>query len=477
MPSSTRGWGYTKEQLEKWWEEGRIATKRDGTPRMDGLIVYLDEKDGQAPQSIWEDVSRVTNTGTERIGYPTQKPEALLERILKASSNEGDLVADFFCGSGTTAAVAEKLGRKWICTDLGKFAIHTTRKRMIGVQRQLKADGKDYRAFEILNLGKYERQHFVGINPNLREEEQAQQLAQKEAAFLELILRAYKAEPVAQFESFHGKRAGRLVAIGPVNLPVTRLFVEEIILECRKKHITKVDILGFEFEMGLFPNVLDEARAKGIDIAPKYIPAEVFDKRAVEKNQVVFHDVSFIEVKPHVKAGRKNQPATVAVELTDFSVFYSQDSIAQAEEALGKTKKAGSRIVVEKGQIVKLTKDKKGVMRREQLTQDWTDWIDYWSVDFDFENKREIVRVPKQWDEQGVIKGLEGEQADLDEWEERWTGDYIFENEWQSFRTKKDRSLELTSVAHEVRPGRRKIAVKVVDIFGNDTMTIVEVNV
>ena len=117
------------------------------------------------------------------------------------------------------------------------------------------------------------------------------------------------------------------MAVGPVNLPVTRLFVEEIILECRKKHITKVDILGFEFEMGLFPNVLDEARAKGIDIAPKYIPAEVFDKRAVEKNQVVFHDVAAIEVKPHVEEEH------VAVELTDFSVFYSQDSIANAEAA------------------------------------------------------------------------------------------------------------------------------------------------
>jgi len=94
------------------------------------------------------------------------------------------------------------------------------------------------------------------------------------------------------------------VAVGPVNLPVTRLFVEELILECRQKHITRVDILGFEFEMGLFPNVLDEARAKGIDIAPKYIPAEVFDKRAVERNQVVFHDVAFIEVTPHVRPAK-----------------------------------------------------------------------------------------------------------------------------------------------------------------------------
>jgi adenine-specific DNA-methyltransferase len=459
-PPSNRSWGYPLEKLEELWAQGRILTKQDGTPRLDGLKVYLDETKGKPLTTLWDDVGRIGNTSSERLGYPTQKPEGLLERIIKASSNEGDLIADFFCGSGTTAAVAEKLGRKWIVSDLGKFGIHTTRKRMIGVQRALKVEGKDYRAFEILNLGKYERQHYIGVNPNLREAEQQKQLEEKEAAFLDLILRAYRAEKTTGFAAFHGKKAGRLVAVGPVNLPVTRLFVEEIILECRKKHITKVDILGFEFEMGLFPNLLDEARAKGIDIAPKYIPAEVFDKRAVEKNQVVFHDVSYIEVKPHVKGNN------VAVELTDFSVFYSQDSIANAETAI---KNKGSRIVVEKGQIVKVSKDKDGIVTREVLTKQWTDWIDYWSVDFDFESKREIIRVKNE--DPSTSSGQDSE------WEEQWTGDYIFENEWQSFRTKKDRSLELKSVFHECTPGRRKIAVKVVDIFGNDTMTIVDVSV
>ena len=350
--------------------------------------------------SIWADIPGfgVSTASSERLGYPTQKPEKIIERAFKASSNEGDLVADFFCGSGTVAAVAEKLGRKWIASDLGKFAIHTTRKRMIGVQRTLRAAGKNYRAFEILNLGKYERQHYVGINPNLREEQKQQQLAAKETAFLELILRAYRAEKTDSSKTFHGKRAGRFVVVGPVNLPVTRLFVEEIILECRKHHITKVDILGFEFEMGLIPNVLDEARGKGIDLAPKYIPADVFDKRAVEKNQVVFHDVAFIEVRPHVTGN------TLAVELTDFSVFYSQGSIAQAEKDL--TKK-GSKIVVEYGQIVKVTRDKDSIVSRETLTKNWTDWIDYWSVDFDFESKREIIRT------QDLSSG---------EWEERWSG-------------------------------------------------------
>ena len=441
---------YSQETFERLKAENRLIVTSGGKYR---YKIYLDEIEGVLVDTLWVDIPAVNSQALQGTGYATQKPEDLLERIIKASSKEGDLVADFFCGSGTTAAVAEKLGRKWIASDLGKFAIHTTRKRMIGVQRQLKSEGKDYRAFEILNLGKYERQHYIGVNADLREEQRQQQLAAKEAAFLELILRAYRAEKTEGFTTFHGKRAGRLVAVGPVNLPVTRLFVEEIILECRKKHITKVDILGFEFEMGLFPNVLDEARSKGIDIAPKYIPADVFDKRAVERNQVVFHDVAFIEVKPHYK---KNG---VAVELTDFSVFYSQDSIAQAEATL---KNKASKIVVEKGQIVKVSKDKNGIVSREQLTRHWTDWIDYWSVDFDFESKREIIRT---------------KNPETEEIEEQWTGDYIFENEWQSFRTKKERKLELTSVYHEVPSGRRKVAVKVVDIFGNDTMTILEVNV
>lgn len=449
-------WRCPLETMERLDSEKRLHFTKAGGIR---LKRYLDETPGVPLQTLWVDIFPVNSQAKEKVNYPTQKPEALLERIIKASSKEGDLVADFFCGSGTTASVAEKLGRKWIASDLGKFAIHTTRKRMIGVQRGLKAEGKDYRAFEILNLGKYERQHYIGVNPNLREGEQIRQLQEKESAFVDLILKAYRAEKVENFACFNGKRAGRLVAVGPVNLPVTRLFVEEIILECRKKQITRVDILGFEFEMGLFPNVLDEARSKGIDIAPKYIPAEVFDKRAVEKNQVVFHDVAAIEVKPIVKEGKKGQPGSVAVELTDFSVFYSQDSIKHAEETLGNK---GNRIVAEKGQIVKVSKDAQGIVSREVLTKNWKDWIDYWAVDFNFENKREIIRV---------------KNPEIDEWEEQWTGDYIFENEWQSFRTRKDRSLELVSVSHECLPGVRKIAVKVVDIFGNDTMTIIEVRV
>jgi len=353
----TRAWRCPIETMQNYEKDGRLDYTGKGLVR---YKYYLEEMPGLAVQSVWADVNKIHHLADERIDYPTQKPEALLDRIIKSSTNEGDLVADFFCGSGTTFSVAEKLNRKWIGSDLGKFAIHTTRKRMIGVQREMKNAGNDFRAFEILNLGKYERQHYIGVNESLRDEEKRKQLEKKEAAFVDLILRAYRAEPVKNFTTFHGKKANRLVAVGPVNLPVTRLFVEEVISECRQKYITKVDILGFEFEMGLFPAVQEEAKAKGIDLALKYIPREVFDKRAVEKNQVVFHDVSYIEVTPHYKG------KSVAIELTDFSVHYQQDTIANAAATL---KEGTNRIVVENGQIIKVIKEKSGVVRHVQLTQ------------------------------------------------------------------------------------------------------------
>ena len=118
MPGPTRGWGYRLEQLEQWWAEGRIRAKRDGTPRTDGLKVYLDESEGKPLQNIWTDVPRIPNTSSERTGYATQKPLELYERIIKASSNPGDVVLDIFAGCATTAVAAEKLERRWIACDM-----------------------------------------------------------------------------------------------------------------------------------------------------------------------------------------------------------------------------------------------------------------------------------------------------------------------------------------------------------------------
>jgi hypothetical protein len=229
--------------------------------------------------------------------------------------------------------------------------------------------------------------------------------------------------------------------------------VQEIVKECKEKGITKVDILGFDYEMGLD---FTEYGIQGIDLAFKIIPREVFDRKAVEKGQVKFYDVAFIEAKPIVK-GRGNDKE-ISIELTDFSVFYNQDDSGEIAEAL---RPGGSKVVVEDGQVVKITKDKETEkISKEVLTKKWSDWIDYWAVDFEFASRKEIIKVMENGEEKEV-----------------WTGDFIFDNEWQSFRTKKNRNLDLVTSPKVITKGNHKIAVKVVDIFGNDTTRVIEVNI
>jgi len=441
-------WNNLKKEVD---ENGRVYR----TIKSAGKIYKYYDDEPTLLSDVWLDINHIQQKDPQRTGYATQKPEALLERLINASSNEGDIVADFFCGSGTTLAVAEKLGRKWIGSDLGRFAIHTSRKRLIQVQREMKKSGKNFRAFEILNLGKYEREQYVSVDVDLREQERQKVLERKEKQYVELILSAYNAQTVDSYNNFVGKKRDRLVAIGPISTPVSSAFVDEAIKEAREKGVTKFDVLGFDYEMGL--DFSDLSR-QGVDVQFKVIPREVFDRRAVEKGHVKFYDVAYIEIKPIIK-GRGNNK-TIAVELCDFSVFYNQDSV---EETEGSLKAGGSKIVIENGQVIKVAKDKKtSVVKKEILTKKWTDWVDYWSVDFNMESRKEIVRTV---------------DPDTQEEKEEWTGGYIFENEWQSFRTKKDRKLELVSAEKEVSKGRRKIAIKVVDIFGNDTTRVIEVNI
>jgi adenine-specific DNA-methyltransferase len=422
--------------------------------KTDGEIYYgktYPKEDGKSINDVISHVPTMASTSSERIGYPTQKPEDLLSIFINSSSNKGDIVCDFFVGSGTTAAVAEKLNRKWICSDLGKFGIHTTRKRLINTQRELKQEGLDYRAFEILNLGKYQRQHFIYDGKTERDELKKKEKIQKENAFKSLILEAYKATEIQGFNTLHGKKGFEFISIGPVNQSLSRNHVEEVINECLKNNITSVDILAFEFEMGWDRTLQDEAKDKGIRLSYKQIPVEVFDKRAVQKGEVIFYDIAYIEFKPII---HKNN---LSIELTDFAVFYNEGNLNINEEL----KEEKSKIVVENGNLVEKRKDKDGNISDKILTKNWHDWIDYWSVDFDYESIPEVVKFKK---DDGSI-------------EEIWTGNYIFENNWQSFRTRDDKKLELISSQRELIQKKVKVAVKVVDIFGNDTIKVMEVNI
>lgn len=204
-----RHWRYSEERMTQLIAEGRIVQTRPGS--VPQYKRYLDEMKGVPLQDVWTDIDPINSQALERVGYETQKPLRLLERIIRLSSNEGDLVADLFVGSGTTAVAAERLGRRWIVADLGRFAIHTARKRLL--------DLPGCSPFEILNLGSYERQHWQRATTGSVE------------AYLNFILTLYDAEPVEDFRELHGKKSDRLVHIGAVDAPVTIDEVEQVMDE------------------------------------------------------------------------------------------------------------------------------------------------------------------------------------------------------------------------------------------------------
>ena len=214
----TRYWRFSKETMQKLFKEGRIVQTSSGAvPRQKR---YLDEMPGIPLQDLWLDIKPVQGQSHETVAYDTQKPVTLLERIVNSSSNEGDLVLDCFCGSGTTPAVAEKLKRRWIGCDLGRFAIHTTRKRLLSIP--------GVRPFTVQNLGKYERQLWAGAEFG---DGNGKQAAARQRAYIEFVLKLYNARPIHGHTWLHGLRGGRMVHVGTVDGPVTASDVTQMAIE------------------------------------------------------------------------------------------------------------------------------------------------------------------------------------------------------------------------------------------------------
>jgi DNA modification methylase len=433
-----QGFGdYSEASIQNFEKEGRVYHTSKGTKY---LKHYIEERDGKLFKQkkisdVWNDITQLgTAIQKEKLNYPTQKPEKLIERILKIDTFEGDLVADFFVGSGTTAAVAEKYNRKWIASDIGRFSINIARKRFINIQRQLKKDGKDFRSFEVLSIGSY------SFN------DESQQLD-----FSKVVLEAYKAEPLRN-SFFSGKKGNRFVSVGPLDLPLSRDFIDVIVQNAKSAGLLEIDLLAFEFGMGVVPDAIEEAKNDGVKLNLKIIPREVFDKKAVADGAVKFSEVGYLDVKIESKK------LEASVTLTDFSVFYSQDSLELDGENLQKGK---SRVVLDNGIIKKISKNKEGIVKIENIATSWVDWIDYWAIDFNFEDRQELK----------LVKHDDGRV------EQAATGRNIFDNQWQSFKTNSEK-IELTSSKYQYpKAGKYKIAVKVIDVFGNDTTRVFDVNV
>ena len=295
-----------------------------------------DDEVNEGSGNVWEDLNLANPMADERTGYPTQKPEVLLERVLKASSKSGDLVADFFCGSGTTLAVAEKLGRRWVGCDLSRWSIHVTRKRLLGVE--------NCKSFEVLNLGRYERKYWIGVTFGGKKKDEQQVVVFQYIAFM---LKLYSAEPLTGMQHLHGKKGRGLVHVGAVDAPVTIDEVNACVEECLAVGQKELHVLGWEWEMGMTPYIVQEAKRRGVKLLLVTIPREVMEQQAVDKGDIHFFEVAHLEVDIKADKGRK-----VTVALKDFAFPYA-DMIP--EEVRDKIKK-------------------------------WSDYIDYWAIDWNFYN-------------------------------------------------------------------------------------------
>jgi adenine-specific DNA-methyltransferase len=337
----TRAWRFSKKRMEDLEGEGRIVYSKSGQPY---LKRYLDESKGVPLQDLWDDIKMIRgiHSTEEMLGYKTQKPETLLERVIKLASNEGDLVADFFCGSGTTGAVAERLNRRWIMADLGRFAIHTSRKRLIELQRTLHLDAKPYRAFDVYNLGRYERQWW-----------QKDRLKGAEEEHRRVVLEFFKAEVLTSAPSplLHGRKAGAFCHVDGIDSIFTREEARAVAEATAQAGGREVYCLAWEFEMELRQFTLALEAELGVKIKLIPIPREVMEKN--RKSPPPFLEMAVLEADQvqRKQAGKRS----VDVKLTKFLPSLAEVP-AKELEAL-----------------------------KERAIKSGFDFIDFWAVDFDWQ--------------------------------------------------------------------------------------------
>ena len=336
---------YIKERFVFTDEDGRIYRTRG---RGNGVYEkqYLDESQGVPLSSVWSDIKQtyamhLVKRAAEETGYATQKPESLLERIITISTSPGDLVADFFCGSGTTGAVAEKLGRRWIMADLGRFAIHTSRKRLIEVQRKLHEEHEPYRSFDVYNLGRYERQWW-----------QKESLKGADEEHRRVVLEFYRAEPLFNSPNplLHGRKGPAYVHVAGIDSIFGRDEVRQVALAAQSIGARELNCLAWEFEMDLPMVCADLEKELGVKIKLIRIPREIMERN--RKDPPPFFEVASLQAEPVYRTvGTKR---TVDIKLTSFL-----PSLTEVPE-------------------------KELTALQERAIKSGFDFIDFWAVDFNY---------------------------------------------------------------------------------------------
>jgi DNA modification methylase len=327
------------QQIKRVWdsETKKLVNAKDPVT---GKVLYQESTE-RTLDDVWRLSMLQPADKTEFVGYATQKPESLVRRIIQATTEPGDLVADFFCGSGTTGAAAEKLGRRWIMTDLGRFAIHTSRKRMIGVQRDQYEGDRAYRAFDVANLGRYERQWW-----------QKERLAGADAEHRKVVLDFFRAEPAPNPPSplLHGLKGSTWCHVDNIDSIFTRDEVVEVAEAAAAAGAHEVICLAWEFEMDLRLECNRLENELGISIKLMMIPREIMEKNRTEPPP--FLEVATLTAEPRTSSGPEGY--SVDIELTSFIPALAEVPSKELE------------------------------VLKERAIQSGFDFIDFWAVDFDY---------------------------------------------------------------------------------------------
>jgi adenine-specific DNA-methyltransferase len=307
-------------------------------------------------RDIWDqdETKPIISGSSEYLYYRTQKSEGLLKRIILANTDPGDIVADFFCGSGTTLAVAEKLGRRWVGSDLSKYAIQVTRKRLLDIHNSKdlideKKDkyGKPARPFELWNIGNYELAYWKE-NPE---------------DYLSFMIKLYKSIPLKGYKYIHASKDNRAVHIGPINAPVSMEEIRNFVSECVSNNFTKADALGWEWNYEVNELAKKIAEREGIVLQLIQIPnvnelksalsGTKFDLQLLKIPDQVIEDKLIPSVKfnclAYLKIIKKINGKEITLSIEDFQVPITSDI----------------------SEVVSKIKDSR------QL-------IDYWAVDWDY---------------------------------------------------------------------------------------------
>jgi adenine-specific DNA-methyltransferase len=329
------------QQIKRVWDPVSKSLVNAKDPKT-GKVLYQKSTE-RTLDDVWRLSMLQPADKSESLGYVTQKPESVVSRVVRAATNEGDLVADFFCGSGTLGAVAEKLGRRWIMADLGRFSIHTSRKRLIEVQRERHVAGDPYRAFDVLNLGRYERQWW-----------QRERLDGADEEHRRVVLDFFKAETLTNPPSplLHGRKGAAFCHVDAIDSIFTRDEAKAVATAATECGAKQVYCLSWEFEMDLRLECDRLEQELSIEIKLIQIPREVMERN--HKEPPPFLEVATLTAEPVIE--RNGGEKTVDIKLTSFLPSLSEVPAKELEALKERAMKSGF------------------------------DFIDFWAVDFDFKS-------------------------------------------------------------------------------------------